>query len=98
MSVDVLINPTSQKVAARRTSASHARQEAQDTAVHAPLGAGFGKKRTRADGGSTRWLHCEGRPSFTAKNRYGMPPKIMIPKDFSFGAALAPFFPPAAAE
>jgi hypothetical protein len=21
--------------------------------------AGFGKKRARADGGSTRWLHCE---------------------------------------
>jgi hypothetical protein len=60
--------------------------------------AGFGKKRTRADGGSNRWLHCEGRPSFVAKNRYGMPPKIMIPKDFNFGAALAPFFPPAAAE
>jgi hypothetical protein len=60
--------------------------------------AGFGKKRTRADGGSTRWLHCEGRPSFTAKNRYGMPPKIMIPMDFKYDAVLAPYFPPAAAE
>jgi hypothetical protein len=60
--------------------------------------AGFGRKRSRADGGSIRWLHVEGRPSFTAKNRYGMPPKIMIPKDFSFGAALAPYFPPAVAD
>jgi hypothetical protein len=60
--------------------------------------AGFGKKRTRADGGSTRWLHCEGRPSFTAKNGYGMPPKIMIPKDFDYDAVLAPYFPPAVAE
>jgi hypothetical protein len=60
--------------------------------------AGFGKKRARADGGSTRWLHCEGRPSFTAKNRYGLPPKIMIPKDFNYDAALAPYFPPAVAE
>jgi hypothetical protein len=60
--------------------------------------AGFGKKRTRADGGSTRWLHCDGRPSFTAKNRYDMPPKIMIPKDFDYDAVLAPYFPPAAAE
>jgi hypothetical protein len=60
--------------------------------------AGFGKKRTRADGGSTRWLHCEGRPSFTAKNRYGLPPKIMIPKDFNYDAALAPYLPPAVAE
>jgi hypothetical protein len=60
--------------------------------------AGFGKKRNRADGGSTRWLHVEGRPSFTAKNRYGMPPKIMIPKDFDYDAVLAPYFPPAAAD
>jgi hypothetical protein len=52
----------------------------------------------RADGGSTRWLHCEGRPSFVAKNRYGLPPKIMIPQNFDYGATLAPFFPPAAAE
>jgi hypothetical protein len=59
---------------------------------------GFSKKRTRADGGSTRWLHCEGRPSFTAKNRYGMPPKIVVPLDFNYDAALAPFFPPAAAK
>jgi hypothetical protein len=59
---------------------------------------GFGKKRNRADGGSTRWLHVEGRPSFTAKNRYGMPPKIMIPQTFDYGAVLAPYFPPAAAE
>jgi hypothetical protein len=59
---------------------------------------GFSKKRVRADGGSTRWLHCEGRPSFVAKNRYGLPPKIMIPQNFDYGAVLAPFFPPAAAE
>jgi GTPase SAR1 family protein len=60
--------------------------------------AGFGKKRTRAEGGSTRWLHCEARPSFVAKNRYGLPPKIMVPQDFDYGAVLAPYFPPAAAE
>jgi hypothetical protein len=59
---------------------------------------GFGRKRARADGGSTRWLHCEGRPSFVAKNRYGLPSKIMIPQNLDFGAVLAPFFPPAVAE
>jgi hypothetical protein len=59
---------------------------------------GFGKKRNRADGGSTRWLHCEGRPSFVAKNRFGLPAKIMIPKDFDYGATLAPHFPSAVAE
>jgi hypothetical protein len=60
--------------------------------------AGFGKKRTRADGGSTRWLHFEARPSFVAKNRYGLPAKMMIPQDFDYGATLAPFFPPAVAD
>jgi hypothetical protein len=62
--------------------------------------AGFGKKRARADGGSTRWLHFEARPSFVAKNRYGLPPKLIVPKDFNYGAALAPYFPkpPAGAD
>jgi AAA domain len=60
--------------------------------------AGFSKTRHRADGGSTRWLHVEGRPSFVAKNRYGLPPKIMIPKPFDFDATLAPHFPPLAAR
>jgi AAA domain len=58
--------------------------------------AGFSKKRTRAEGGSTRWLHCEARPSFVAKNRFGLPAKLMVPKDFDYDAALAPFFPPSA--
>jgi hypothetical protein len=54
--------------------------------------AGFGKKRTRADGGSQRWLHLEARPSFVAKNRYGLPAKLPVPKEFSYGA-LASYFP-----
>jgi hypothetical protein len=54
---------------------------------------GFSKKRNRADGGSQRWLHFEGRPSFVAKNRYGLPAKMPVPKDFSYGA-LAPYLPP----
>ena len=54
---------------------------------------GFGKKRNRADGGSQRWLHFEARPSFVAKNRYGLPAKMPVPKDFSYGA-LAPYLPP----
>jgi AAA domain len=58
--------------------------------------AGFGKKRIRADGGSTRYLHFEGRPAFTAKNRYGLPAKMPVPLDFEFASKLAPFFPSAA--
>jgi hypothetical protein len=54
--------------------------------------AGFGRKRARADGGSQRWLHLEARPSFVAKNRYGMPAKLPVPKNFSY-EALASYFP-----
>ena len=50
---------------------------------------GFGKKRNRADGGSQRWLHFEARPSFVAKNRYDLPARMPVPKDFSY-EALAP--------
>jgi hypothetical protein len=61
---------------------------------------GFGRNRARADGGSIRWLHVEARPSFVAKNRYGLPAKIMVPKDFDYGATLASYFPkpPAGAD
>jgi hypothetical protein len=58
---------------------------------------GFNKKRVRADGGSTRWLFWEARPSFVAKNRFNLPPKTMVPQNFDYGTTLAPFFPPAAA-
>jgi hypothetical protein len=53
---------------------------------------GFGKTRARADGGSTRWLHVEGRPAFVAKNRFGMPERIRIPQPFDF-KELGKFFP-----
>jgi DNA polymerase III delta prime subunit len=59
--------------------------------------AGFGKKRSRADGGAQRWIHWEGRPSFLAKNRYGLPSKMPVPKEFEYGA-LVPFFPPLPAD
>jgi AAA domain/Protein of unknown function (DUF669) len=49
---------------------------------------GFGKKRNRADGGSQRWLHFEARPSFVAKNRYDLPAKMPVPKNFSYGRSL----------
>jgi AAA domain-containing protein len=55
--------------------------------------AGFGKTRARADGGSTRWLHTEGRPAFIAKNRYGMPERIAVPQRFDYPATLGKFFP-----
>jgi hypothetical protein len=51
------------------------------------------RKRTRADGGSTRYLHWEGKPAFTAKNRYALPAKMLVPKDFDFNKQLGPYFP-----
>jgi hypothetical protein len=43
---------------------------------------GFGQERARADGGSQRYLFLEGRPAFAAKNRYGMPSKILVDNPF----------------
>jgi hypothetical protein len=63
----------------------------------APSGQGF-RKRTRADGGSARYLHWEAKPAFTAKNRYALPPKMLIPKDFDFSKQLSPFFPVGASQ
>jgi hypothetical protein len=41
--------------------------------------------RIRAEAGAARFLFCEGRAAFTAKNRWGMPAKIPVPADFDFG-------------
>lgn len=53
---------------------------------------GFGKKRALAGGGGTRWMHCEARPSFDAKNRHNMPERLLFKKGEGF-SALAPFLP-----
>jgi len=53
---------------------------------------GFGKKRTTASGGSSRWIYCDGRPAWVAKNRYSMPEKLLYKKGEGYDA-LAPFFP-----
>jgi hypothetical protein len=55
--------------------------------------AGFNKKRSRGEGGPTRWLHTEGRPAFVAKLRFELPAKIPCSKDFDVGTALASIFP-----
>jgi hypothetical protein len=55
--------------------------------------AGFNKKRSRAEGGATRWLHFEGRPAFVAKSRFELPARILCSKDFDVGVSLAPMFP-----
>ena len=57
---------------------------------------GFNKKRARAEGGSTRLIYTEGRPSFVAKNRFGFPPCIRYDKGKGF-EAIAQYFPTAPA-
>lgn len=51
-----------------------------------------GKARAHAAGGPTRWLYCDGRPAWVAKNRYGLPEKIPYTKGRGYDA-LAPHFP-----
>lgn len=51
--------------------------------------------RARADGGGTRWIYTEGKPAYTAGNRYNMPERIIYQRGQGF-AALAPYFPQSA--
>ncbi|CAL8972774.1 hypothetical protein RHODGE_RHODGE_01002 [Rhodoplanes serenus] len=53
--------------------------------------------RVRADGGGNRWIYAAPRPMFVAKNRYGIPDKLMYERGKGY-AALAPHFPNTAAE
>lgn len=58
---------------------------------------GFGKKRAQADGGGQRWIYTEGRPAFVAKNRFGMPEKVMFQPGKGF-AELSKYLPDAARQ
>lgn len=55
-------------------------------AVIKPEDQGFNKKINKADGGGTRWIYCEGRPAFTAKNRFGLPDRFIFTKGAGFTA------------
>lgn len=44
------------------------------------IDTGFNQKIHVADGGGTRWIFCDARPAFIAKNRFGMPDAIMLDK------------------
>ncbi len=60
--------------------------------------AGFNKKDHKGIGGGTRWIYAEGRPSFVAKNRYGLPDKFIFKPGEGY-SALAPYLPaPVATE
>lgn len=53
---------------------------------------GFNKKVTHAEGGGVRWIYTDGRPAFTAKNRFGTPERIMFTKGNGY-RQLAPYLP-----
>lgn len=56
---------------------------------------GFNGERKRAIGNGDRILYTEERPSFLAKNRYGLPPEIPFDKDGNYWAVVAekvPYF------
>lgn len=53
---------------------------------------GFNKKVTHAEGGGVRWIYTDGRPAFTAKNRFGTPDRIMFTKGDGY-RQLAPYLP-----
>lgn len=48
--------------------------------------------RVRADGGGNRWLYAAPRPAFVAKNRYGIPDKMMYEQGSGY-EKLAEYFP-----
>lgn len=53
---------------------------------------GFNKERALAGGPDAVLIHTVGKPAFTAKNRYDMPPTIRYEKGKGF-ASLSPYFP-----
>lgn len=53
---------------------------------------GFNKTRNVGVSGATRWIYTEGRPAWIAKNRYGMPDKLIYQRGQGF-ASLAKYFP-----
>lgn len=51
-----------------------------------------GPARARADGGGNRWIYTAPRPAFVAKNRYGLPDKLLYDRGKGY-AAIAPCLP-----
>lgn len=45
---------------------------------------GFNKKRAHAEGGGTRWVYCEQRPAWVAKNRFDLPDRFIYRRGEGF--------------
>ena len=68
----------------------------QDVTLKANDASGKSKSgpgaRVRADGGGNRFIHTSPRPSYIAKNRYGLPDRIQYEKG-KVWEVLSPYFP-----
>jgi hypothetical protein len=62
----------------------------QDTTIKEAKG-GHGKTDRHAEGGGTRWIYADANPAFVAKNRYGIPSRILYRPGEGY-ATLAPYF------
>lgn len=62
-----------------------------DNATKEEKGRG-GAKTVKSSGSTLRWIHCQGSPARNAKNRYGMPDKVLYNKGEAF-TTLAQYFP-----
>jgi DNA polymerase III delta prime subunit len=64
----------------------------QDITIKQDDSKGKGQARVRADGGGNRNIFASPRPAFVAKNRYGIPDKLMYERGRGY-SLLAPHFP-----
>jgi Cdc6-like AAA superfamily ATPase len=64
----------------------------QDVTIKSDEKGKQGNVRSRADGGGNRWLYASPRPAFVAKNRYGIPDKLLYDRHKGY-AAIASYFP-----
>lgn len=53
---------------------------------------GFNKERSIGGGGGNVWIHARGKPAFVAKNRYGIPDKVIYRRGAGY-AELAKYLP-----
>jgi Cdc6-like AAA superfamily ATPase len=64
----------------------------QDVTIREDKSKQPGTTRARADGGGNRWIYASPRPAFVAKNRYGIPDKVMYERGRGH-AVISPHFP-----
>lgn len=63
----------------------------QDVAVKKE-DVGFNKERTIGAGGGNVWIHARGKPAFVAKNRFGIPDKVLFKRGAGY-SELAAYLP-----